>query len=225
MRKENGITLIALVITIVVLVILGGVSVYLVLGQNGIITRAQNAKTLTEQTQANEQAQLAKADEYIEGSREQITIDKQEYEELKASKPTGIKSDIYVQNVYNNKASYSNKTTMNAFTKTTDSENKISEYLSYSDEKGYIAQKTGWYFIKTEAYVHSSNATDLYVGLYINENEIMRTIAWSTSSIASRNSDNTSMWLNKGDTIYANASSNGATAITKTATIEIYPMF
>ena len=39
-KRERGITLIALVVTIVVLLILAGVSLNLVLGNNGIITKA-----------------------------------------------------------------------------------------------------------------------------------------------------------------------------------------
>lgn len=42
--KQKGITLIALVVTIVVLLILAGVSINLLLGDNGIITRAKGAK-------------------------------------------------------------------------------------------------------------------------------------------------------------------------------------
>ena len=38
MRGKRGITLIALVITIIVLIILAGVSIQLLLGENGIIT-------------------------------------------------------------------------------------------------------------------------------------------------------------------------------------------
>lgn len=41
MRKNKGITLIALVITIIVLIILAGISIQLVLGDNGIITKAK----------------------------------------------------------------------------------------------------------------------------------------------------------------------------------------
>ena len=44
MRKEKGITLVALVVTIIVLIILAGISINLVLGDNGIITKAQEAK-------------------------------------------------------------------------------------------------------------------------------------------------------------------------------------
>ena len=42
-KQEKGITLVALVVTIVVLLILAGVSISLVIGQNGIVTKAQEA--------------------------------------------------------------------------------------------------------------------------------------------------------------------------------------
>ena len=38
--KENGITLIALVITVIVLIILAGVTIAVLTGDNGILTRA-----------------------------------------------------------------------------------------------------------------------------------------------------------------------------------------
>ncbi len=41
MKNKNGITLIALVITIIVLLILAGVSISLTLGQNGVLTQAK----------------------------------------------------------------------------------------------------------------------------------------------------------------------------------------
>lgn len=44
MRREKGITLVSLAVTIIVLIILAGVSINLVLGENGIITKAQEAK-------------------------------------------------------------------------------------------------------------------------------------------------------------------------------------
>ena len=56
--KQKGITLIALVITIIVLLILAGVSIAMLTGQNGILTQAQNASTQTEIAEAKEQAQM-----------------------------------------------------------------------------------------------------------------------------------------------------------------------
>lgn len=45
-KEEIGITLVALVVTIVVLLILAGVSISLVLGNNGIVTKAREARDL-----------------------------------------------------------------------------------------------------------------------------------------------------------------------------------
>ncbi len=67
-RKERGITLIALVITIIVLLILAGVSIAMLTGENGIITQAQNAKNKTEEAQANEEALLEELENEITGN-------------------------------------------------------------------------------------------------------------------------------------------------------------
>ena len=48
LNNNNGITLIALVITIIVLLILAGVSIATLTGENGVLTQAENAKEETE---------------------------------------------------------------------------------------------------------------------------------------------------------------------------------
>ena len=59
MKKEtNGITLIALVVTIVVLLILAGVSINMVLGENGIVTKAKDARDKTKQAKQNDLASM-----------------------------------------------------------------------------------------------------------------------------------------------------------------------
>ena len=57
-KSNQGITLVALVVTIVVLLILAGVSISLVIGQNGIVTKAQEAKEKTINDQINTEKQL-----------------------------------------------------------------------------------------------------------------------------------------------------------------------
>ena len=57
--KEKGITLIALVITIIVLLILAGVSITMLTGDNGILSQAQNAKKKTELASEKEAIQLS----------------------------------------------------------------------------------------------------------------------------------------------------------------------
>ena len=54
MKNNKGITLVALVVTIVVLLILAGVSINLVLGDNGIITKAKEAETKSAEAREND---------------------------------------------------------------------------------------------------------------------------------------------------------------------------
>ena len=57
-RKNEGITLIALVITIIVLLILAGVTIATLMGDNGILTKANEAKKQNEIAEVKERAQL-----------------------------------------------------------------------------------------------------------------------------------------------------------------------
>ena len=59
MKRERGITLIALVVTIVVLLILAAVSISMLTGENGIITQAQKSDDETEQAKCEELVTLA----------------------------------------------------------------------------------------------------------------------------------------------------------------------
>ena len=59
MKNQKGITLIALVITIIVLLILAGVSIAMLTGENGILTQANSAKSDTDKAQATEKINLA----------------------------------------------------------------------------------------------------------------------------------------------------------------------
>ena len=62
---NNGITLVALVVTIVVLLILAGVSINLVIGQNGLINRAKEAARKTQEAAEGEQKEFDTATDYI----------------------------------------------------------------------------------------------------------------------------------------------------------------
>ena len=74
LRKERGITLIALVITIIVLLILAGVSIAMLTGDNGILSQAQRAKNETEKAQANETSDLANIESLINEYQSNINI-------------------------------------------------------------------------------------------------------------------------------------------------------
>ena len=64
-QGNKGITLIALVVTIVVLIILATVSIFAVFGDNGIISRAQIAKSTHEEGKANEANMLEDYASYV----------------------------------------------------------------------------------------------------------------------------------------------------------------
>ena len=69
MKNQKGITLVALVITIIVLLILAGISIAMLTGENGILNRAVSAGEQTKVAEAKEIAQLdvnAKMAEYYE---------------------------------------------------------------------------------------------------------------------------------------------------------------
>ncbi len=65
-NKQSGITLVALVVTIVVLLILAGVSLSLVLSNNGIIGRAKESGTEYAKGKTNEQTELNTAEDDID---------------------------------------------------------------------------------------------------------------------------------------------------------------
>ena len=58
MRENKGITLVALVVTIIVLIILAGVSINMIVGENGIISMAQKAKENMEMARKEEETQI-----------------------------------------------------------------------------------------------------------------------------------------------------------------------
>ena len=66
MKRNNGITLIALIITIIVLLILASITLTFVLGDNGIVAKAKLAKEKTNEAIQDEQNKLESLEESIQ---------------------------------------------------------------------------------------------------------------------------------------------------------------
>ena len=70
-KEKRGITLIALIITIIVLLILAGVTISMVVGDNGVVNQAMNAKEKTDEAIRKEKSDFDKsselADELVNG--------------------------------------------------------------------------------------------------------------------------------------------------------------
>lgn len=95
--SKNGITLISLVITIIVLLILAGVSIATLTGNNGILTRAQDAKNETGQAQKEEQNILNsyedKINEYTGIDWDTALANAQKHPDQKTSTAIGVGTD------------------------------------------------------------------------------------------------------------------------------------
>lgn len=85
MKNQKGITLIALVITIIVLLILAGVSISMISGDDGIATKASQAAEKTKEKSDEEMEKLGTVDDYIDekvNSSSTKTEDSEENDEL-----------------------------------------------------------------------------------------------------------------------------------------------
>ena len=65
-KKANGITLLALVITIIIIIILATVAISFIFGENGLITKAQQAKLQHEIETARETLTMILGDAFVE---------------------------------------------------------------------------------------------------------------------------------------------------------------
>ena len=59
MKKQSGVTMVALVITIIVLVVLAGVTISLVVGNSGVLSKTSDAVLSSKEGQANEELSMA----------------------------------------------------------------------------------------------------------------------------------------------------------------------
>ena len=134
-KNVKGITLIALVITIIVLLILAGISIATLTGDNGILTKAQNAGEETKKATAQEQVQVAivasydnngdfKAEDFIS------EIEVQGGEIISEEDPIVVQVDDYVAEVDRQEGEILNIV-------------KTSEYVLVKIEKGEYVEGTG----------------------------------------------------------------------------------
>ena len=93
--RQKGITLIALVITIIVLLILAGVSIATLTGQNGLLTKAQTAGEETEIEGLEEEIKLAVQSSKISDYSDDKTTLKEELEKIQGATVNEVEEGIY----------------------------------------------------------------------------------------------------------------------------------
>ena len=149
LKNEKAITLIALVITIIVLIILAGVSINLVLGNDGIITKAREARENTVVGQEKEQVELAYVSAAVKKLGDSVT-DTDLQTELNSSvgngktKVTGSK----ILSVHFYETNHNYTVNNGTVTKATDGENNIVNDNGIKDvlvksQNVYVLKHTG----------------------------------------------------------------------------------
>ncbi len=163
-KEEKGITLIALVITIIVLLILAGVTISLTFGENGILARAKEGKDKYAEAEQNEIDILDNLDTQFESLVNEGTINEDLNPENKPNAPKLTEGMIPVYYDATNKV-----------WKVADKENTNNQWYDYSKKK--------WANIVTveesnaETYAAATNGVDK-VGTTIPMEDITTFFVW-----------------------------------------------
>lgn len=159
----RGITLIVLIVTIIILLILAGVTIALFIGENGILEKATFSKDLTEEKKEEETVKLAdyenKIDKYMDSeyidseTKEQITIDKEEYENMKKQLEDLLQKNTNIELISTGLVSDNNKTSYK-YNATKDGKVMITLFTARGDG-GQLAQQ--FYCKKNNTNVSAKN--------------------------------------------------------------------
>ena len=127
LKERNGITLIALVITVIVLLILAGVTIATLTGDNGILGKANDAKTQTEQAKEDENLKIAIAGSY--GTDGKLNL-------------KDLKDNLENQGISSNSNEFPLEVTVNGEKKKIDANGNIIESIQRLKTKGTVFNDT-----------------------------------------------------------------------------------
>ena len=232
LEQKKGITLVALVITVIILLILAGIVIGYILGKKGIVARAEEAGRKYKQAEVNEQKDLDEVFSSIrvaEDSKVTISMEEldayinQKMENKLNEQPTNIKTDTWFYNESRVTTAYT-ATSMSGLTRANDSNNNIEKYFSYSSQDGYTVLKTGWYFIDMYTDVESASKADITNNFYINGQKVTGAYSWASGSYRDTDCNAFSIFLKEGDKIYFNMQGVN-NAQQRTSSAFCYPMF
>ncbi len=123
MKNQKGITLIALVITIIVLLILAGVSIAMLTGENGILTKASDAR---------EKRAVADVDEALKLGLDEILANK-----MDPTYTEGTLNTITAENVKSAMEDNNSKIKGEDYSITTTSDSDVKVTFTYKEDKKY----------------------------------------------------------------------------------------
>ena len=160
-KKEKGITLIALVVTIIVLLILAGVTIATLVGDNGILTKANEAVQTNTKAEEKEKISLAWQSLYLkkrqtDGTLSEITAEELE-EQLIAD---GVDEDTV------------SATGSRTITVTFTHPEGNNAYTIDQDGNVAIKEPSKWYaIVKEDRTVITDGEKELYIGDYVDYDE------------------------------------------------------
>lgn len=144
LKESKAITLIALIITIIVLLILAGVVINMTLGNDGIISKAQGVVDAYKNAQEKEEIEIAKVENEINNySRDTVTISKEEYEMLKNANLYSTEEKV-VGTWINGKKLYRKVISFSKSSSTTTVPTGITNGENARIIDGYLLSKDGW---------------------------------------------------------------------------------
>ena len=150
--SNSAITLIALIITIIVLLILAGVTLNMVMGENGLFGKANNAKEQTQKSTAEETIKLAVLENSTKEAAGETALNNTE---LKADIANKLKELGYTVAEDNNVVTYYEDKTIN-----------IEDYLKIEKQKtteitaSDIKNHPDWYYGKEVDYTSANGQDD-----------------------------------------------------------------
>lgn len=214
LKSNKAITLIALIITIIVLLILATVTINMVLGDNGLFNKAKYSVGKYENSQNNENNVLSEYEKAIDSVRDEnteIALLKKKIEDLEnqvaninmKSPPIHILTATLASSTENTRAKGTYEAKSNDFSKTISQTGN--NYIEFQENVGWRVKKSGFYYF-TSRISHntgvSKQAGEIYSYLYINDNsEIMTQDYTYTNSEVAHNIGTLTLYVKEGDII------------------------
>lgn len=212
-KLNKGITLVALVITIIILLILAGITI-LQLKENGLLKNAKFSKEQSEKAKIEEDETLNDYEDVINktvtGDRDTITLTSEEYNNIiKRLENLENKTNYNFNSEPVLTVSKSSTTTGNNTIWFTDSGTYMTRsyddsYFSYDSTNGFYVKKEGWFLINM--YGHTSSTNSGVIRLNIKINDIIYDLngRWNTSSNVGEINGWMPIYLKEGDIINGN---------------------
>lgn len=174
LNSSNGITLIALVITIIVLLILAGISISMLSGNNSILIKAENAKTQTDIAQEKEIIALAYNSALVKKSNSNSSsiTDNELNDELDNSEAIAKKNNPIIVTFINSKRKYiiNNDGEIKEFEPEDRTGINVGDYVNYTP--------------KTENTTYSKNNLDeVHTGSTNNKSLSQQNLKWRVLTI------------------------------------------